>query len=282
MMETELLYLPRFKEFNCENLNILCNALEQKVPWQKDVIPDIAGTILQCRSGMLRRKEKVRNTGITDVKEETWLFFQGVDVQAKENIARELAKIIFGSYSKFISVALGSFSSYSTSEDMIKNKRSRDELDSSSYLERLAQAISEDPHRVFFVEDVEQADLCSRVGIKRAIQRGRINSGGGGGGDDQEVSLSDAIIILSCESFNCRSRACSPPVKHKSSDSLEDAEEEISPCVSLDLNLSFDDDDDDHDDHDDDDCNNNNNESIDDVGILENVDRRIVFRMREL
>lgn len=279
-METELLYVPRFKEFSCENLNILCNALEQKVPSQKDVIPDIAGTILQCRSGMLRRKEKLRNIGNNDVKEETWLFFQGVDVQAKENIARELAKIIFGSYSKFISVPLSSFSSYSTSEDMIKNKRSRDELDSSSYIGKLAQAISEDPHRVFFVEDVEQADMCSRVGIKRAIQRGRIINGGGGG--DEEVSLSDAIIILSCESFSCRSsRACSPNVKQKA-DSLEEEAgrgggEEISPCVSLDLNLSFDDDDDGGNDYD-----WNNNESIDDVGILENVDRRIVFRLREL
>lgn len=238
IMETE--YLPRFKEFNCENLNILCNALEKKIPWQKDVIPDIAGTILQCRSGMLRRKfeEKLRifggSSSSSDVKEETWLFFQGLDVQAKENMARELAKIIFGSYSKFISVALSSFCSYST-EDM-KNKRSRDELDSSSYIGRLAQAISDDPHRVFFVEDVEQADLCSRVGIKRAIQRGRINSSSG-----EEVSLSDAIIILSCESFSSRSRACSPPGKQKSNSLEGRGGEEVSPCVSLDLNLSFDD-----------------------------------------
>lgn len=259
----EMEYIPSFKEFNSENLNILCNALEKKVPWQREVIPDIAGTILQCRSGMLRRKEKLRGG---EVKEETWLFFQGLDVQAKEEIARELAKVVFGSYSNFVSIALSSFSSTradsdSTDQDMMKNKRSRDEQSSSSYIERLSQAISENPHRVFLVEDVEQADLCSQVGIKRAIQRGKMFNNSSG----EEVNLSDAIIILSCESFSSRSRACSPPPLKQS---LEE-DQENSPCVSLDLNISFDDDDDDDD------------VSIDDVGILENVDRRIVFKMRD-
>ncbi|GFP96031.1 chaperone protein clpb1 [Phtheirospermum japonicum] len=45
-------YAQKFKEFNAENLNILCNALEKKVACQKDIIPEIAGTILQCRSGI--------------------------------------------------------------------------------------------------------------------------------------------------------------------------------------------------------------------------------------
>ncbi|PON97407.1 Butenolide signaling repressing protein-like [Trema orientale] len=278
VMETE--YSQRFKELNAENLKTLCNALEKKVPWQKDIIPEIASTILKCRSGKVRRKGNNVNP---EVKEETWLFFQGVDLDAKEKIAKELARLVFGSQNDFVSIALSSFSSSTradSSEDCGRNlnKRSRDEQ-SCSYIERFGEAVSFNPHRVFLVEDVEQADYCSQMGFKRAIERGRVANSSG-----EEVDLRDAIVILCCESFSSRSRACSPPVKQKmeSSDHQDQNDHDdhqveestiISPCVSLDLNISFDDDE---------------NEvaedqtSIDDIGLLESVDRRIIFKIQEL
>ncbi|XP_022766061.1 protein SMAX1-LIKE 3-like [Durio zibethinus] len=260
----EMEYVHKFKELNAENLTTLCTALEKKVPWQKDIIPEIVSTILKCRSGMLRRKGKLRDG---ESKEETWLFFQGVDIQAKEKIAKELARLVFGSQTNFITIALSSFSS--TRADSVedsRNKRSRDEQ-SCSYIERFAEAVSSNPHRVFFIEDVEQADYCSQMGFKRAIERGRIANANG-----VEAPLSDAIIILSCESFSSRSRACSPPTKQKSDGSEEEkvtALEETSPCVSLDLNISIDDD-------------SLEEQSIDDIGLLESVDRRIVFKIQEV
>ncbi|PSS01614.1 Protein SMAX1-LIKE like [Actinidia chinensis var. chinensis] len=258
-METE--HANIFKELNSENLKTLCNALEKKVPWQKDIIPEIVTTILQCRSGMVRRKGKVGNG---EAKEETWLFFQGVDLDAKEKIARELARLVFGSQLSLVSIALSSFSSTraDSTEDLMRNKRNRDEQ-SCSYVERFAEAVCANPHRVFLVEDVEQADYCSQMGIKRAIERGRIISSSG-----SKVSLCDAIVILSCESFSSRSRACSPPTKQKPNGSDRE-EKETSPCVSLDLNVSFDDESED-------------SRSIDDIGLLESVDRRIVFKIQEL
>ncbi|XP_010262964.1 PREDICTED: protein SMAX1-LIKE 3-like [Nelumbo nucifera] len=263
-MEMECLH--RFKELNAENLKTLCNALEQKVPWQKDIIPEIASTILRCRSGMIRRKGKFRNS---ETKENTWLFFQGVDVEGKEKIARELAGLVFGSQNCFISIGLSSFSSTrADSTDDFRNKRSRDES-SCSYLERFAEAVSSNPHRVFLMEDVELVDYCSQLGIKKAIEGGRITNSNG-----EEVRLKDAIIILNCESFSSRSRACSPPVKQKSSEPEEkktagDCDNETSPSVSLDLNLSAEED-------------NVNDQSIDDIGLLESVDRRIIFKLQEL
>ncbi|KAH7512236.1 hypothetical protein FEM48_Zijuj12G0069000 [Ziziphus jujuba var. spinosa] len=268
-METE--YSHKFKELNAENLKTLCNALEKKVPWQKDIIPEIASAILKCRSGMVRRKEKVGNI---EVKEETWLFFQGVDMEAKEKIARELAKLVFGSQTNLLSIALSSFSSTrADSTEDCRNKRSRDEQ-SCSYIERFADAVSHNPHRVFLIEDVEQADYCSQMGFKRAMERGRITNSSG-----EEAGLGDAIIILSCESFSSRSRACSPPVKQKLEEPKKEEvvvtleETSCSPCMSLDLNISFDDDDDNDsaEDH-----------SIDDIGLLESVDRRIIFKFQEL
>ncbi|KAJ0952794.1 putative Clp domain superfamily protein [Helianthus annuus] len=255
LMEVE--YVQKFREFNGENLKILCNALDEKIPWQKDIVPDIAGTILKCRSGMFRRKEQQNND---EPKEETWFFFQGIDSQLKEKIAKELAKIVFGSCSNYITIALSNFSTSPRvdSTDEPRNKRSRDEQ-SCSYLERFAEAVSVNPHRVFLVEDVEQADYCSRIGIKRAIERGKLTNSNG-----EEIGLRDAIIVLSCESFRSRSRTCSPPVKQK-------VQEEGSPCASLDLNISFDEY---HDEE--------QSMCMDDIGLLESVDKCINFNTQDL
>ncbi|KAF2289653.1 hypothetical protein GH714_037723 [Hevea brasiliensis] len=210
VMEVE--YPHKFKELNAENLKTLCNAMEKKVPWQKDIIPEIASTILKCSFSSTR----------------------------------------------------------ADSTEDCRNKRSREEQ-SCSYIERFAEALSSNPHRVFFVEDVEQADYCSQMGFKRAIERGRITNANG-----EEVSLSDAIIILSCESFSSRSRACSPPIKQKTDNSQEQEQgpssatmEETSPCVSLDLNICINDD-------------SAEDQSIDNIGLLESVDSRIIFKIQEL
>ncbi|KAL0555289.1 hypothetical protein IC582_009232 [Cucumis melo] len=275
-------YVSRFKELNSENFKRLCNALEKKVPWQKNVVGDIASAVLQCRSGMGRRKGKI---GHGDFKEETWLLFQGNDLRGKEKVAEELARVIFGSAtSNLVSITLSSFSSTrsgDSTEDNCRNKRSRDEQ-SCSYIERFAEAVSINPHRVFLVEDVEQADYSSQMGFKRAIEGGRITNS-----DGQQVSLADAIVILSCESFSARSRACSPPIKKQQENEQEQEqnkeekekdheqkheEEETAPCLALDLNISIDDDED----------RTANDQSIDDVGLLDSVDRRIIFQIQEL
>ncbi|KAL8036445.1 hypothetical protein ABFX02_12G159500 [Erythranthe guttata] len=257
MMEMEYCYTQRFKEFNAENLNIICNALEKKVPWQKEIIPEIAGTILQCRSGMLRRRRREDqlkvNADVCINKEETWLCFLGPDggggTRGKEEISRELARVVFGSYSSFVSVGLSSFAS----SEKCRNKRGRDEESCMSYMDRFARAVSENPHRVFLVEDLDQADYCSKMRIKRAIETGRLT---GESGDD--VGFFDAIIVLSCEGFSSR------PTERQST---------ASRGVSLDLNLwSFDGDSTTVEDQ----------SVVDDVGILENVDRRVVFKIQDL
>ncbi|KAK7278722.1 hypothetical protein RJT34_23758 [Clitoria ternatea] len=274
IMETDQHDENKFKEFNSDNLKTLCNALERKVPWQKHIIPEIASTILQCRSGKTRRKVKVGNTE-NMVKEETWLFFQGGDVEAKEKIARELARLVFGSQNHVVSIALSTFASTraDSTEDCCRNKRSREET-SCTYIERFVEAMCSNPHRVFLVEDIEQADYCSQLGFKRVIEKGRVVDSNG-----EEFGLCDAIVILSCESFSSRSRACSPSVKQKSlteeqkndeDDNTNVALEETSPYVSLDLNISIDDENDVED------------PSVDDIGLLESVDGKIIFNVQEL
>ena len=148
-----------------------------------------------------------------------------------------------------------------------KHKRTRDEL-GCSYLERLGEAVNENPHRVFFMEDVDQIDYCSRKGIQQAIESGRITVPGG-----ETVSLMDAIIIFSCESFSSVSGACSPRRRQKLAENEEknneDESEEKSSGVSLDLNIAIEDD-------------NGDEHSVGNSGILESVDKKVVFKIQEL
>ncbi|GAB4856293.1 hypothetical protein Ancab_014221 [Ancistrocladus abbreviatus] len=251
-----------FRECNPENLKTLCNALEQKVPWQKGIIPEIVKTVLECRSRMRCRKG---NANGHQTKEDTWLFFQGLDMDGKEKIARELARLVFGSERKLVSITLSNFSSSTRGDSTAdsRNKRVRDEQ-SFSFGERFAEAVSRDPRRVFFVEDIEQVDYSSQMGIKKAIERGRmVNSNG------EEISLQDAIIILSCEIFSSRSRACSPSNKQNVI-GQQDKEATASPSVSLDLNLSIND------------GSVEEDQSVDEIGLLASVDSCIMFEVQEL
>ncbi|GMH26366.1 hypothetical protein Nepgr_028209 [Nepenthes gracilis] len=247
-----------FNDYNPESLKILCNALEEKAPWQREIIHEIATAVLTCRSGMRTRRGNDKNR---EAKEETWLFFEGPDTDAKERIARELARQVFGSERKFVPVSLSTFPSSTTRADSVeecsRNKRARDEQSCSSYVERFAEEVSRDSHGVFFVDGIERADYSSQMAIKKATETGRvINSNG------DEISLSDAIIILSCERFRSRSRACPPSVKQKVEDEIN------TQSVSLDLNISIDDGR--VDDDDDDLC-------VDKIGLLASVDRCITF-----
>lgn len=259
-----------FKEYTAENLEAMCSALEKRVPWQKETVPDIARTVLKCRSGLMRRKEK------SNEKRETWLFFSGADDDGKVKVAKELAKLIFGSHMSFKSIGLSSFSSptKADSTDDSRNKRARDECDQ-GYLERFAKAVRDDPHRVFYIEDVEQVDHFSQKGIKRAIESGKITLP-----DGEMVLLEDAIVIFSCESFSSTSRASSPPIKRKlhhdnsndqeagkENDNEDEAEETSSTCMPLDLNLAIDED---------------AENTVAEIGILQSVDRQILFKVQVL
>ncbi|KAJ4903698.1 Double Clp-N motif-containing P-loop nucleoside triphosphate hydrolases superfamily protein [Raphanus sativus] len=186
----EVDYISRFSVMDAENLRTLCDALITKAQRQKDVIPDIAKAILSCRSGSAPKKLSNGNR-----KEETWLLFHGADVEAKEKIGRELAELVFGSQNSFLSIGL-------------RDKKRRRDEDSLSYTQRLFEAVSCDPHRVLFVEDIGEADYLCQMGFKRAIERGRVQSD-----NSEEALLRDAIVILCCE------RSIS--------------------CISLDLNLSL-------------------------------------------
>ncbi|KAK4359902.1 hypothetical protein RND71_022131 [Anisodus tanguticus] len=252
--------IDRFKEFNSDNMKVLCKALEKKVPWQKDIIPDIVSTILECRSK----------------KEESWLFFLGADTEGKEKISRELAKIAFGSEDSFVSIGISNFSSSrgdsTDNQEVISNKkRSRDEH-GRSYLERFADAVQENPSRVFFMEDIDQVDSFCQKGIKKAIETGSLTIH-----DGELVSFKDAIVIFSSESFSSVSRACSPQIMQKCDDqdfkekNQENGDDESAPSSILDLNVATEE------------AKGDENLMVSHViGIWEVVDKQVMFKIQVL
>ncbi|GLT88722.1 hypothetical protein SLE2022_067340 [Rubroshorea leprosula] len=266
-VEEDVDKLYGFKEVNAENMSILCNALEKKVPWQKKVIPGLVSTLLECRSGASKSKSWIKHR---EQKEETWIFFSGADSEAKQKIARELARLVFGSQSSFVSIGMSNFSSSTRADahdEESNKKRMRDERDG-GYLERFGEALNENPHRVFLMEDLDQVDTYSQKGIKQAMESGKVTLPCG----DSTVPLKDAIIIFSCESFSSVSRPCSPHRRQKVDEAQEkdskEHMEEKGPGASLDLNIAIEDE-----------CGNEG--SFGDIGMLESVDGQINFRVQK-
>jgi len=254
-----------FKEHNEENLRILSDALQEKVPQNKEMAREIASALLLCRSGM---KKGGNHLVKREDRQETWFFFLGVDSQAKEMVSKELAKVVFGSYSNFVSIGVSSFSTSrggDSTNEASKNKRPRDEF-GGSYLQRFGEAVNENPHRVFFMEDLEQVDHFSKKGLKKAIENGTITLPGG-----ESVPLKDAVVIFSCENFSSASKASSPArTTSPSSDENMEKEntEEKTPHLSLDLNMAIE-------------ADAQKNVHLDEVTaeILELVDKQIKFQV---
>ena len=190
---------PKFTELTAENLKILCSALEARVSRHRDLAAGIASAVLQRRSGVTRTTRPSSSA--------TWLLFQGRDDDGKAAMARELARLVFGSYAEFTCITAAKLTSGSNSGDSHKRQRSRADNEH-GYMQRFYEAIRENPHRVVMIDGVE--DDFSEVGIKNAMATGTVR---GFGGDT--VSLEDAIVV-SCQVSGSRSRVSSPrPVKQR-------------------------------------------------------------------
>ncbi|CAN6380616.1 unnamed protein product [Urochloa humidicola] len=199
---------PKFMELNAENLKILCNALENRAPRHKDVVAEIASVVLQCRSGMTRRMRWHQE----QPSAVTWMLFHGRDDDGKKAVSQELARLVFGAYSRFTSISLADFSQVhsDSSSSLLTLKRQRSPDTGHGYFQRLYEAILENPHRVIMIDGIEQMDYDSEISIRKAIANGRIR-----GCNGDEIGLEDAIVVLSCEALDSRSNASSPRLKQR-------------------------------------------------------------------
>ncbi|KAH6802424.1 hypothetical protein C2S51_033870 [Perilla frutescens var. frutescens] len=230
---------------NSDSLAILTAALEKKVPWQKHIVPQIATPILKSRSGSIRR--------------ESWLFFLGPDQNGKEIMAKELAKLVFGSHDDFVAIGNSRFASSTRDRDnsteekeeeeevvSVRKKRARNEHGGSVY-DRFLEAVRDNPSRVFYVEDVDEFDRGCVRGFERAMKEGSVSSVGDGG---EALLLKDAIVIFSCD--------------HGQQKNHDDQNQ----CGSLDLNVAT--------------INEDGNSSLSGIPILDSVHMQVVFRIQVL
>ncbi|XBH96680.1 hypothetical protein VPH35_087018 [Triticum aestivum] len=220
---------PKFTELTAQNLRILCDALEQRVPRHANIVPGISSTVLRCRSGVTRRRAGNRPM--------TCLFFQGRDGGGKMAIALELARLVFGSYAEFTALQGNTDIPARTGKLTIKRKRSPD--NGGDIGARLLEAIEENPHRVILIDGVDRLDRNSEILIKNAIAGGRMV----GGCNGDVVGPEDAIVVLTsdlCDSTYVAS-ASSPQVKRRQNNEDEDdvTDMEVSPRHRLcwDLNV---------------------------------------------
>lgn len=153
-------------------------------------------------------------------------------------MAKELAKLVFGSCTEFTSITITEFTpvnSDCSSRGELTLKRKRPQDSEHCYVQRLYEAIRDNPHRVIMIDGVEKLDYDSEIGIKKAIAEGRIR-----GCNGDVISLEDAIIVLTCEVFDSRSTASSPRVKQRGirEDGTEEdgKDKEVKSRFSLDLN----------------------------------------------
>lgn len=264
---------PKFSELTAENLKILCSTLEDSVPPHiKDMAPGVASAVLRCRSGMSRRRETLTLRPSSG----TWLLFQGSDSDGKKAMALELAKLVFGSYNDFAFISSAGITPMhsGSSSGEFTGKRQRSPEYEHGYGQRFYEVIHDNPRRVVMIDGIEQLDHGSEIGIKKAIESGRMR-----GCDGNEITLEDAIVVLSCEALDSRSRASSPRIKQRVSIN-DDGDEEHSgvekekmkpPCFSLDLNVCVADDDGEGDEEEE--------RLVEDVEISDVVDGVFFFRL---
>ncbi|KAF8726229.1 hypothetical protein HU200_000428 [Digitaria exilis] len=204
----------KFTELTAENLKILCSALEKRVPRHRDIAPAIASAVLQRRSGVTRTTRPTISA--------TWLIFQGKDNDGKTDMARELARLVFGSCSEFTCImtttaapelTLAPSGSNSGDGRSLKRRQRSPENDEHGYMQRFYEAIRENPHRVVMIDSVDHHDSSEAGGIENAMANGTVR----GCNNGDVVSLEDAIVVTSCcQVLGTCSRVSSPrPVKQR-------------------------------------------------------------------
>lgn len=177
----------------------------------------------------------------------SWLGFTGPDRRGKEAMAREVARVVFGSDDDFVAVGISSFSPEEKSDDEVasRRKRGRNEEGGSVY-DRFVEAVRDNPSRLIFVEDVEEIDRGCVKKFERVMRDGEV-----GGDEGEALPLKDAIVVFCCEERE----------GERERDGEEKEEEE---CGPLDLNVVMEE------------------GNIPVSGILDSVDMQVVFRIQAL
>ncbi|RRT55498.1 hypothetical protein B296_00018044 [Ensete ventricosum] len=222
-------------------LQRLCSGLTEAISWQPEAASAIA-------TAVVRRVSENRGLRSAGAKADSWLLFTGPDKVGKWKMASALSELVFNTAP--IIIHLGDDGE---SDVSLREKTS---------LDRIAEAIQQNPFSVIVLEDVDHANTQVRRTIKRAIETGRLVDSGG-----REVGLGSTIFILISDwwpddlrnSENCRCANSGWQLelslgeksrKHRAdwtSKNDRPTKQRKQSCLSLDLNLAVGREDDDDD-----------------------------------
>ncbi|KAK8660176.1 hypothetical protein V6N13_051110 [Hibiscus sabdariffa] len=151
----------------------LLKGLTEKVWWQQDAASAVAATVTRCKL----ENGKRRGAGS---KGDIWLLFSGPDRIGKKKMVLALSDQVYGSHP--VVICLGSRQDDRESDVSFRGK---------TVMDRIAEAVRRDPFSIVMLEDVDEADILVRGGIKRAMENGRLIDSYG-----REISLGNVIFIL--------------------------------------------------------------------------------------
>ncbi|KAL6842277.1 hypothetical protein ACP4OV_027925 [Aristida adscensionis] len=161
-----------------ESFKRLLKGLSEKVSWQSDAASAIAAVVIQCRSGSGKR----RNFG---TRGDMWLLFVGPDQAGKQKMVSALSELMVNAPP--VVVTFGG--------DTRSGRVSNDGLNTGFWgktsLDRITEAVRQNPFSVIVLEGIDQVDAVVRGKIKRAMETGRLPDSRG-----REVSLGNVIFVL--------------------------------------------------------------------------------------
>lgn len=151
----------------------LLKGLMEKAWWQAEAASAVASAITRCRLGNGKR----RGAGS---RGDIWLLFMGPDRVGKRKMASVLAEQICGTSP--VVIPLPERKDDGDSDTNFRGKRAVD---------RIAEAVRQNPFLVIVLEDIDEADVLVRGSIKRAVERGRLSDSYG-----REVGLGNTVFIV--------------------------------------------------------------------------------------
>jgi ATP-dependent Clp protease ATP-binding subunit ClpA len=150
----------------------------------------------------MTRRTVRKNTSSPLPATTTCLLFLGRDSGGKMAVARELARLVFGSYAEFTALPTGNSDESTRSGKLtLKRRRSPGDGNGCHALGSLFKAIVENPHRVILIDGVDRLDRDSEMCIKDAMMKGTVR-----GCNGDVVGLEDAIVVLCSDLLDARCR----------------------------------------------------------------------------
>ncbi|XBI10194.1 hypothetical protein VPH35_137531 [Triticum aestivum] len=156
----------------------LIKGLTEKVSWQSDAASAIAAAVVQCLSGSEKRRT-LRTRG------DMWLMFVGSDKAGKRKMVNALSELMANT--RPVIVNFGGDSELGRA----KNDGLNMGLWGKTALDRVTEAVRQNPFSVIVLECIDQLDIVVRGKIKRAMETGRLPDSRG-----REVSLGNVIFVL--------------------------------------------------------------------------------------